>query len=119
MLISPLIAGIIVLCIEDLRASKERSKNDYLMQMQMRAQQQQLEELKRMQMPSSSGRPLPPIGARNMINISKGGEDLGQYSVADVKRMLDDGRLTLEDYYYDTSCEEWLELAGHPTLNPI
>lgn len=119
MLISPLIAGIIVLCIEDLRAAKERSKTDSLMQMQIRAQQQQLEELRKMQMPNSGGRPLPPIGARDMINISKGGEDLGQLSVADVKRMLDDGRLTLEDSYFDTSCNEWLDLAGHPTLNPI
>jgi hypothetical protein len=118
MLISPIIAGIIVLCIEDLRAAKERSKTDYLLQMQMRAQQQQLEELRKMQTPSPGGRALPPPGARDLINVSKGGEDLGAVTVAEVRRMLDDGRLSLEDHYYDTSCNDWIELAGHPTLNP-
>jgi hypothetical protein len=116
--ISPLIAGIIVLCIEDLRATKERSKTDYLMQMQIRAQQQQLAELRKMQTASPGGRALPPPGARDLINVSRGGEDLGSLSVAEVRRMLDDGRLSIEDHYYDTSCNDWIELAGHPTLNP-
>ena len=118
-LISPLIAGIIVLCIEDLRATKERSKTDYLMQMQIRAQQQQLEELRKMKTPSPGNRVLPPPGARDLINVSRGGEDLGSLSVAEVRRMLDDGRISLEDYYYDMTCNDWIELAGHPSLNPI
>jgi hypothetical protein len=117
-LISPLIAGIIVLCIEDLRATKERSKTDYLMQMQIRAQQQQLAELRKMQTTNPGGRALPPPGARDLINVSRGGKDLGSLSVAEVRRMLDDGRLSIEDHYYDTSCNDWIELAGHPTLNP-
>ena len=118
-LISPLIAGIIVLCIEDLQATKERSKTDYLIRMQIRAQQQQLEELRKMQTPSVGNRVLPPPGARDLINVARGGEDLGSLSVAEVKRMLDEGKLSLEDYYYDTSCNDWIELAGHPTLNPV
>jgi hypothetical protein len=117
-LLSPLVAGVIILCMDDLRAAKERSKSDYVMQMQMRAQQQQLEELRRMQTSDPTGRALPPLGARDLINVSRNGEDLGSLSVAEVRRMLDDGRLSLEDYYYDTSCSDWIELAGHPTLNP-
>ena len=117
-LISPLIAGIIVLCIEDLRATKERSKTDNLLQMQIRAQQQQLAELRKMQTTNHGGRALPPPGARDLINVSRGGEDLGSLSVAEVRRMLDDDRLSLEDHYYDTSCNDWIELAGHSTLNP-
>lgn len=116
-LLSPLVAGIIVLCMDDLRAAKERSKSNYVMLMQMRAQQQQLEELRKMQTASPGGRALPPPGAPDLINVSRGGEDLGSLSVAEVRRMLDDGRLSLEDYY-DTSCSDWIELAGHPTLNP-
>lgn len=100
-------------------SANQSSNSVNILQMQMQAQQQQLDELRKMQMPSSGARPLPPIGARDMIKISKGGEDWGQHSVADVKRMLDNGKLTLEDYYFDTACNEWLELAGHPTLNTI
>lgn len=121
LLISPLIAGIVVLCLTDLRTTKEQAKRDYMMQMQIRSQQQQLEELRRLQSPSQPTKShlLPPPGARETIHIARGGERLGSFTVAETKRMLEDGRLSLEDFYFDDSCNEWIELAGHPILNPI
>ena len=116
-LISPLISGVIVLCMNDLRAAKERSKINNVMQMQMRAQQQQLEELRKMQTTNQGGRALPPSGARDLINVSSSGEDLGPLSINAIRRMIDDGKLSLEDYY-DTTCNDWIELGGHPMLNP-
>jgi hypothetical protein len=60
----------------------------------------------------------PEILKKNLL-VSRGGEDLGTLSIAEVRRMLDEGRISLEDYYYDMTCCEWIELAGHPTLNPV
>lgn len=118
-ILSPLLSFVILLCMKDLRKEKENAKKDYLLQAQLASQRQQLEELRKLQTPARDSPALPPPGALDMIHIARNGEQLGTVSVADARRMLDDGTLCLEDYYFDSSCDGWVELAGHPELNPI
>jgi uncharacterized protein (DUF58 family) len=58
---------------------------------------------------------LPP-GATNKLKISKDGEDLGPLDIETVKTMLDEGQLTLQDYYFDSETKEWYALDGHPAF---
>jgi hypothetical protein len=119
LLIGP-IGWLLVLVGPNPKKAKEDKEKQDLLQQQFALQQAQLEELKRLQNPPRASSPtLPPPGARETIHIAKNGEDLGPVTVAEVKRMLADGRLTIEDYYFDVCCNEWLELAGHPTLSEI
>ena len=118
-LIGPL-GWLLVLVGPNPKKDQEKKKQQEILQQQFALQQAQLEELKRLQNPTRASVPsLPPPGAREMIHIAKNGEDLGPHTIADVKRMLSDGRLTIEDYYFDAGCNDWLELAGHPTLSEI
>lgn len=119
LLIGP-IGWLLVLVGPNPKKAKEDKEKQDLLQQQFSLQQAQLEELKRLQNPPRAASPkLPPPGARETIHIAKNGEDLGAITVAEVKRMLEDGRLIVEDYYFGVSCNKWLELAGHPTLSKI
>ena len=101
----------------------EEKKKQALLNQQLVMQQAQLNELKKLQTSLVGGNPsappLPMLGGQERIRVAKRDQDLGDIPLAEVKRMLDAGELTLEDFYLDTSCNEWLELAGHPTLYPI
>lgn len=101
----------------------DEKKKQALLNQQLAMQQAQLNELKKLQALQGGGNPsappLPMLGGRERIRVARGDEDLGEIPLSEAKRMLEAGELTLDDFYLDTSCNEWLELAGHPTLYPI
>ena len=103
------------------KREKEEKDKQAVIQRQFALQQAQLEELRKLQTPAHArrGPALPPPGARETIHIAKDGESLEPMTIAEAKRMLDDGRLSIGDFYFDTQCSQWLELAGHPTLSEI
>jgi len=58
--------------------------------------------------------PPPPPGRRSpelRYRIAKDGQDLGEYSLTLIRQMLQSGEITYQDYYFDQSANEWLELG--------
>lgn len=52
----------------------------------------------------------PPPKKHSLIRIAKDGEDWGEYEREQVVNMLDDGTLTLDDYYFDMETNQWAQL---------
>jgi len=114
------IGWLIILVGPNPKKEMEEKYKQATIQRQFALQQAQLEELRRLQTPARSSGPSFPIpGAMNTIYIAKGGRNLGLITIAEAKRMLDDRRLSLEDLYFDNEANQWLEIAGHPTLYAI
>ena len=103
------------------KREKEEKDKQAVIQRQFALYQAQLEELIKMQIPAHvrSCPDLPPLGARETIYIAKNGESLEPMTIAEAKKMLNDGRLSIADFYFDAQCNQWLEIAGHPTLSEI
>lgn len=82
-----------------------------MMMQQVHAQRQQLEELKRLRAGEhTSDDVLPPPGGFRKFRVAKGGEELGAFSVRDIRAMLSREEVTWEDYYWDSAANAWLEL---------
>ena len=56
--------------------------------------------------------PLPRQPTEQHYRIAKNGQDLGELSVTTIQQMIDAGQLTAQDYYFDTSANDWLEIAS-------
>jgi hypothetical protein len=50
------------------------------------------------------------------FRIARNGEDLGDLDLPSVKLMLKDGRLTLDDYYFEPSVGDWLPIRSNKHL---
>lgn len=50
------------------------------------------------------------------INVSRDGKDMGTLSIQTVRKMLQEGKLTPQDHYFDTASNEWRTLETHPAL---
>lgn len=112
LLISPLIAVILVLCCRDLKAEEQQQARDRAFAEQTRAQQQQLQELRRIQ--TRSERPnsvLPPPGGHRKFRIAKNGVEIGTLSVPEIRTKLENGEISWDDYYWDTLAKSWIELT--------
>lgn len=121
--ISPLIAFVLLLCCRDLKAEEQQAYRDSVLMQQMRAQQQQLQELKRLQTrPETADIDIPPPGGHRRFRIAKDGAEIGAFTVPEIRRKLASGEIVWEDYYWDTPANAWLELVciesqitGQPT----
>jgi hypothetical protein len=110
--ISPLIAVVLLLCFRDLKAEEQETYRNSVIVQQMRVQQQQLHELRRLQ--PNVGRvdsDVPPPGGYRRFRIAKNGSELGIYTVQEIRRKLASGEIVWEDYYWDTPANAWLELV--------
>jgi hypothetical protein len=57
----------------------------------------------------------PPPGRRVTelrYRIAKDGQDLGEYPLTMIRQMLQSGEITQQDYYFDHSANEWLEIGA-------
>ena len=57
---------------------------------------------------------IPPPPGRRTYRIASNGEDLGDMPIATVKQMLNAGKLTSQDYYFDPNANEWISLDCLP-----
>ena len=49
----------------------------------------------------------PPPGAQRTYRIASNGKDLGEFSVSAIKQLLEAGKLTMQDYYFDHDSNDW------------
>jgi len=49
-------------------------------------------------------------------HVAQGGENLGEFTGGQINTLLSQGSLTREDYYFDTSRNEWVPLGNMPHL---
>ena len=50
------------------------------------------------------------------LRVAANGEDLGEMTLAEVRRALMERRIGLDDFYLSDDGGEWLLLSGHPLL---
>jgi hypothetical protein len=48
--------------------------------------------------------------------ISQDGKNLGEYTLTNVRHMLKNRTLTLQDLYFDKETNEWMALELNPTF---
>lgn len=64
--------------------------------------------------------PTPPADRADFsgqwIRVASNGEDLGDMTIAEVRRALMERRMDLGDFYLEPQRNEWLPLADHPQL---
>src|SRR5690349_13871604 len=51
-----------------------------------------------------------PPGYVSRYRVAKGGEEIGEKTVNQIKNLIADGQLTLEDYYFDSEVGDWCKL---------
>ena len=96
------------------RESEEHEKRLDSLEQQLSSQrdeqtQQMLEQAKAVRRNKSEP---PEISLR----IARNGQDLGEMKLGVVKSMLSDGKLAPEDFYLDSTSNEWVPLECHPSL---
>ena len=58
-----------------------------------------------------------PVGAQERsYQVSRNGEDQGSMPVSTIKRLLNVGQLSMQDYYLDVEANEWMPLDCLPDL---
>ena len=58
----------------------------------------------------------PPPGARHMYRVASNGKDLGEFPVSAIKQLIEAGKLTMQDYYFDHDSNDWMPLDCLPDL---
>ena len=111
LLLGPL-GVLIVLCLPNLVREKEESDHKKQLAVQIHLQQAQLRKLDQMQRTPMP----PPPGYEPKLRVASSGQDLGEMPVASVKLMLKSGKLTPQDYYFDTDSNNWMPLDCCPDL---
>ncbi len=56
-----------------------------------------------------------PLPAQT-LTISRDGENIGEFTLTNVKHMLKNKQLTLQDMYFDSATQEWVALELNPSL---
>ncbi len=115
LLIGP-IGWLLVLVGPNPKKKKEDAEKQTLMQHQLAMQKAQLDALQRIQSQSTTRNVPPPPGRVSTVRIAKDGHDLGDIDIPKVKLMLRIGELSLQDYYFDAECNDWLTIECHPEL---
>ena len=113
LLLGPL-GVIIVLCLPNLTKQKEDAERKKLLALQIQLQQAQLQKLDQLHRGGSSLP--PPPGYEPKLRIASNGQDLGEMPVGTVKTMLRNGKLTQQDYYFDSDSNNWMQLDCCPDL---
>jgi len=57
----------------------------------------------------------PPTSAHT-LTLSKDGQNIGEYTLTNVRQMLKSQQITLQDMYFDRATQEWTALDLHPSL---
>ena len=98
---------IVVLCLPNLKKQKEEeAATKQQLTLQLQRQHAQLETYNQVR---RSSRP-PPPGNKPMLRIASNGQDLGDMPVATVKLMIQSGKLSPQDYYFDAEANDWMQL---------
>jgi len=58
----------------------------------------------------------PPPGAQQTYRVASNGKDLGEFPVSAIKQLIEAGKLTMQDYYFDHDSNEWMPLDCLPDL---
>ncbi len=80
----------------------------------LKFQQHQLQELKNLK--KGGGDITPPAVRR--YRIAKAGQDLGEFALPQLKLMVRNGELTMEDCFWDEEANSWLELTCLDDIRP-
>lgn len=59
---------------------------------------------------AAHARKVPAPSRLKRFRISKGGDEMGEFSAVQLSKMLLDGDISLEDHYYDPLANSWFEL---------
>ncbi len=110
LLLGPL-GVLIVLCLPNLVKQKEEQERKRQLDLQIQLQRAQLEKIERMQESASVPSP-PPAGAQRKYHVGRNGEDIGELQVSEIRKRIQTGELTLQDYYFDPAANDWLALES-------
>ena len=58
----------------------------------------------------------PPPGAQQTYRVASNGKDLGEFPVSAIKQLIEAGKLTMQDYYFDHDSNDWMPLDCLPDL---
>ena len=111
LLLGPL-GVLIVLCLPNLVKQKEEQERKRQLDLQIQLQRAQLEKIERMQESASVPSPPPPPGAQRKYHVGRNGEDIGELQVSEIRKRIQTGELTLQDYYFDPAANDWLALES-------
>jgi hypothetical protein len=100
---------IVVLCLPNLKKQKEESERKQQLELQLKIQQEQLKKLDLINRSGASSH-------EQKMRIASNGEDLGELPVATIKLMLKTGKLTTQDYYYDSEMKDWMQIECNSEL---
>jgi len=90
---------------------KEEQERKRQLDLQIQLQRAQLEKIERMQESASVPSP-PPPGAQRKYHVGRNGEDIGELQVSEIRKRIQTGELTLQDYYFDPAANDWLALES-------
>jgi len=110
LLLGPL-GVLIVLCLPNLVKQKEEQERKRQLDLQIQLQRAQLEKIEQMQQRASAPLP-PPPGAQHKYHVGRNGEDIGELQASEIRRKIQNGELTLQDYYFDAAANDWLTLES-------
>ena len=99
---------LIMLAMSNLKKEEEQNERKRLFAAQMQVQQAQLRKLEQLSM-AAIPIPQPRVSHQN-LRIASGGQDLGEMPAATVRAMLQNGKLSLQDHYFDRDANEWMPL---------
>ena len=101
---------------------KEEARQDAEVQMQIKLQQAQLEEIRALRLENSVDLPADTrssFGTKNTIRISLDGQEIRERTMIEAIHLLEGGEVTLEDLYFDETSEDWVPLESHPVLSQL
>ena len=116
LVITPILTLLIVLSKPNKKAQKQQESRDKMLAAQLRMQQAQLEEIRRVSSQSATKPSSPSLTGSHThkVVVAREGKEIGTFVVSELRDLLSSGHLTLEDDYFDFFCNEWIPLAGHP-----
>ena len=91
--------------------------HDDLPMMQQRARNQAhsrrvvMQQMQPMSGQDETGMSIPPPRGYRKYRIARDGTELGSFTVAEIQQKLSNNEIALDDYYWDTPANAWLELV--------
>jgi len=99
---------LIILAMTNLKKEEEEKSKKFQAARQMQLQQAQLRSMENLNMMAMA--PPPQREVSKNLRIASGGVDLGEMPAATVKAMIQNGKLSLQDHYFDRDANEWMPL---------